>query len=109
MSRTLFALNIAIPTPYSTTSPAGRACPLRRSARPGITRRRVMLLLKDMGIETIERTIGPAELMQAEEIISSGNHARVYPCNRIGQRDIGVGRIGRRLVTAYRDFAHSKN
>ena len=76
---------------------------------PGITRRRVMLLLKDMGIETIERTIGPAELMQAEEIISSGNHARVYPCNRIGQRDIGVGRIGRRLVTAYRDFAHSKN
>ena len=47
--------------------------------------------------------------MQAEEIISSGNHARVYPCNRIGQRDIGVGRIGRRLVTAYRDFAHSKN
>ncbi len=72
----------------------------------GITRARSIMLLRDLGYDVIERTIMPEELLTADEVISTGNHARVHPCRKIDDRELGVGPIGTSLINAYSDFAH---
>lgn len=74
---------------------------------PGITRARAVELLRLLGHEVVERTIMPDELERADEVFSTGNHARIHPCRGIDARDYGVGPIGRALVEAYRDFARA--
>lgn len=73
----------------------------------GITRRRAIKLLREAGLGVIERTIAPEELEGADEIISTGNHARIFPCRQINDRQIGIGPVGTALIQAYREFAHS--
>ncbi len=74
----------------------------------GLTRQRVIALLVDDGIEVNERTIRPAELLEADEIFSTGNHAKVVPCLRYESRTLEAGPIYRRARTLYWAFAHSR-
>ncbi len=71
----------------------------------GITRQRVIALLRDDGIEVVERAIGFSELLAADEVFATGNYAKVTPCARIDGRELAEGPIARRARDLYWDFA----
>jgi len=72
----------------------------------GITRRRVIGLLRDDGVEVRERTLSYAEFLNADEIFSSGNYAKVAPMIRIEDRELPIGPMFRRARELYWAFAH---
>jgi branched-chain amino acid aminotransferase len=67
----------------------------------GITRQRVMALLRADGIEVSERTLTFAEVMAADEIFSTGNYAKVMPCTRIETRSLQPGPIAMKARDLY--------
>ncbi|WP_406872354.1 branched-chain amino acid aminotransferase [Aminobacter sp. P9b] len=67
----------------------------------GITRRTVIGLAKDRGIEVIERAIMPEELAGFEQCFLSGTAAEVTPVSEIGQCRFEVGEIARTLMNDY--------
>jgi len=75
----------------------------------GITRQRVIGLLRDAGVEVVERTIRPEELLEADEIFSTGNHGKVVPCVRYESRTLEAGPIYRKARELYWAFAHSRS
>ncbi|MCH7483759.1 MAG: aminotransferase class IV, partial [Chloroflexi bacterium] len=62
-----------------------------RTFLDGITRQRVIGLLRDAGTEVVERTLGYAEVCAADEVFSTGNYAKVSPAIRIEDRDLQPG------------------
>uniref|UniRef100_UPI003BA8CA29 branched-chain amino acid aminotransferase n=1 Tax=Stappia sp. TaxID=1870903 RepID=UPI003BA8CA29 len=72
----------------------------------GITRRRVIKLMRDAGIEVHERTLGYGDFLDADEIFSSGNYFKVVPVNRIEDRDLQPGPIAARAKDLYWDYSH---
>lgn len=73
----------------------------------GITRQRVILLLRADGVTVVEKTLAYADFERADEIFSSGNFAKVAPVIRIDDRSIQPGPFYRRARELYWDFAHS--
>ena len=73
----------------------------------GITRRRVIQLLRDAGKDVRERTITYGELQEADELFSVGNYGKVLPITRIEQRHLQPGPVYARARELYWDFAHS--
>jgi branched-chain amino acid aminotransferase len=71
----------------------------------GITRQRVTGLLRDAGMDVVERTISYAELSEADEIFSTGNYSKVIPCTKINDREIQPGPAYRKARELYFDFA----
>jgi branched-chain amino acid aminotransferase len=71
----------------------------------GITRQRVIKLLRRAGIEVIERIIAPTELFAADEIFATGNFGKVQAVTQLDQRRFESGRICRRARELYWDFA----
>lgn len=74
----------------------------------GITRQRVMALLRGDGIEVIERTIAVGELTEADEIFSTGNHGKVVPCLRYEDRTLTAGPLAARARELYWQYAHGE-
>jgi len=74
----------------------------------GITRMRVMRLLRDAGYEVRETTMTVDDLMQADEIWSTGNHAKVVPVTRLEERSLQAGPICRKARELYWDYAHGR-
>jgi branched-chain amino acid aminotransferase len=60
----------------------------------GITRRSVIQIAADMGIETIERPIERSELYIADEVFLTGTGCQVAWVEQIDKRTIGDGKIG---------------
>jgi branched-chain amino acid aminotransferase len=60
----------------------------------GITRRSVIQIAKDMGIEVIERSVDRTELYVADEAFFSGTGAQVAWIDAIDHRTVGTGKIG---------------
>jgi branched-chain amino acid aminotransferase len=73
----------------------------------GITRRRVIGLLRDDGAEVCERTLHYADFLAADEIFSSGNWGKVSPVTRIEDRVLPIGPMCRRARALYWEFAHA--
>jgi branched-chain amino acid aminotransferase len=73
----------------------------------GITRQRVIGLLRDAGVTVVERTIRPEELLEVDEIFSTGNHGKVVPCVRYEARTLEAGPMYRKARELYWAFAHS--
>lgn len=73
----------------------------------GITRQRIMKLLKDDGHEVVESRLHIADFMDADEIFSTGNHSKVVPIIRIENRELQAGPVARRGRELYWDWAHS--
>ena len=71
----------------------------------GITRQRVIKLLRGAGLEVQERTIDVAELQAADEIFATGNFGKVQPITRFEQRELEPGPICRRARELYWEFA----
>lgn len=74
----------------------------------GITRQRVIRLLKADGREVVERAVRPAELGEADEIFSTGNYSKVMPVSRFEDRDLQPGPVAARARELYFAYAHGK-
>ncbi len=71
----------------------------------GITRQRVIQLLKDDGYPVEERTVDFDEVMQADELFATGNYAKVLPCTRLEERELQPGPVATRARELYFQFA----
>ena len=73
----------------------------------GITRRRVLALLRDAGVTVVEKTLRYANFQTADEIFSSGNYTKVAPITRIDDRSLQPGPFYRQARDLYWAFAHN--
>ena len=73
----------------------------------GITRQRVIALLREAGMSVVETTLSYSDLENADEIFSSGNYSKVMPVNRIDHRSLQPGPLYRKARELYWDYAHS--
>lgn len=71
----------------------------------GVTRQRVTQLLQGAGVEVVEAALTVKDLMEADEIFSTGNYGKVLPLTRFEDRELQVGPVYRRVREMYFDFA----
>lgn len=70
----------------------------------GCTRRAVMEIAREMGVEVVERAIDRGELYAADEIFFSGTAVGIAYVNSVDRRAVGDGKIGpitQRVVQSY--------
>jgi len=72
----------------------------------GITRQRTIKLLRKAGVEVYERTLTPKDILEADEIFSSGNYGKLMPITQVEDRPLQPGPIFRRARELYWEFAH---
>ena len=72
----------------------------------GITRRTVIRLARERGLEVIERAIWPEELEGFEQAFLTGSAAEVSPISEIGPWRFEVGAIAKQLMADY--AAHAR-
>ena len=73
----------------------------------GITRQRVISLLRADGVTVVETVLSYNDFLRADEIFSSGNFAKVAPVIRIDDRHLQPGPFYGRARKLYWDFAHA--
>jgi branched-chain amino acid aminotransferase len=73
----------------------------------GITRQRVIGLLRQAGVTVIEKTLTYHDFEKADEIFSTGNYSKVVPVTRIGDRALPFGPLYTKARELYWAFAHS--
>src|ERR1700678_94345 len=69
----------------------------------GITRARVIALLRETGTTVVETTLRYSDFQLADEFFSTGNYTKVSPIARIDGRDLQPGPIYRRARELYWD------
>jgi branched-chain amino acid aminotransferase len=74
----------------------------------GITRNRVLGLLRKIGVAVHERSISWREFLDADEVFSTGNYGKVMPVTRIEQRSLQPGPMFKRARDLYWAFAHGE-
>lgn len=74
----------------------------------GITRQRVANLLEGDGIEVRETTLTRQDILQADEVFSTGNYGKVIPITAVENKEVAEGPICRRARELYFDFARSQ-
>ena len=74
----------------------------------GVTRRRVIQLLRAAGEAVEEVRVTVDDLKRADEIFSTGNHAKVVPITRIEDRDLQPGPLYQKARQLYWDYAHGR-
>ncbi len=72
----------------------------------GITRQRVISLLRGAGVTVIEKTLSYDDFQGADEIFSSGNFSKVSPVTRIDDRALQPGPLYRKARELYWAYAH---
>jgi branched-chain amino acid aminotransferase len=72
----------------------------------GITRKRVMGLLRDAGVAVVETVLRYSDFENADEIFATGNASKVLPITRIGERALQPGPLYRKAREIYWAFAH---
>jgi branched-chain amino acid aminotransferase len=80
-----------------------------RTFLAGITRSRVIGLLRQAGFDVIEATLSVEDFMNADEIFTSGNYSKIVGVSRLDEREFQQGPIARKALDLYMDWAHSKN
>jgi branched-chain amino acid aminotransferase len=73
----------------------------------GITRHRIMTLLREDGVAVIEKALTYEDLRSADEIFSTGNYSKVVPVTRIDDRVLPFGSFYQRARELYWAYAHS--
>jgi branched-chain amino acid aminotransferase len=73
----------------------------------GITRQRIISLLRDDGETVVEKSLIYADFEDADEIFSSGNFSKAMPVTRIDDRELQPGPIFRKARKLYWEYAHS--
>jgi branched-chain amino acid aminotransferase len=78
-----------------------------RSFLAGITRRRVIKLLRESGVEVLETLLTIDDFLDADEIFSTGNYSKVVPITRIEDRELQPGPLQSKARRLYWDWAHA--
>lgn len=73
----------------------------------GITRSRIISLLREQGTEVHETTLGVADFMEADELFSTGNYSKVVPVVGLEDRTFQPGPVGALARRLYWDWAHA--
>ena len=73
----------------------------------GITRQRVIGLLRQNAVKVVEKTLAYQDFEKADEVFASGNYSKVVPVTRIGDRVLPFGPIYSKARELYWAFAHS--
>ncbi len=73
----------------------------------GVTRQRVIGLLRQDGVEVVETVLVVDDFLDADEIFSTGNFQKVAPVIRIEERDLPIGPMFQRARALYWAFAHA--
>lgn len=73
----------------------------------GITRQRVIGLLREDGIKVHEMTLTVDDFHDADEIFTSGNISKVVPCIKFEDRDFQIGPMVTKARELYMEWAHS--
>jgi branched-chain amino acid aminotransferase len=68
--------------------------PAASSILDGITRKSIMQIARDLGVDVIERDIARAELYLADEVFMTGTAAELVPVREIDDHTIGAGAPG---------------
>lgn len=71
----------------------------------GITRQRVIGLLRADGVPVEEATLRYEDFLAADEIFMSGNYSKITPVGRIDDRTLQPGPVARKARELYWDFA----
>ena len=74
----------------------------------GITRQRVLQLLRDAGTPAIETTLTRADVLAADEVFSTGNYGKVLPITRVEDRHYQTGHVNGKARELYLDVARSQ-
>jgi len=74
----------------------------------GITRRTVIALARQRGIEVVERAIWPEELESFEQFFVTGSAAEVTPVQSAGPWRFEVGDLTRQMQKDYNDLANGR-
>lgn len=74
----------------------------------GITRARVIGLLRQCGVEVIERRLVLEDVLAADEVFSTGNYGKVLPVHRVDDRTYEHGPVTRLAQRQYHAFAHGE-
>jgi branched-chain amino acid aminotransferase len=74
----------------------------------GITRQRVIGLLRGAGVNVFEKTLSYRDFEFADEIFATGNYSKVVPITRIGERPLPMGSFYRQARQLYWEFAHAQ-
>jgi branched-chain amino acid aminotransferase len=74
----------------------------------GVTRQRILQLLRADGKDARETTLRFADFDEADEIFVVGNYGKVTPVRRIDGRDLQPGPFYARARGLYWEFAHSR-
>src|SRR3984957_15280776 len=74
----------------------------------GITRARVIKLLRTSGAEVVEKTLRYSDFQSADEIFSTGNYTKVSPITRIDERILQPGPLARKARELYWRYAHGR-
>lgn len=72
----------------------------------GITRQRVIGLLRNDGMEVVEKTLTYKDFEGADEVFSSGNYSKVMPVTALDDTKYQPGPVYRRTRELYWAFAH---
>lgn len=73
----------------------------------GITRARVMDLLRKAGTPVVEKTLHVEDFLEADEMFSTGNYTKVLPIVRFEDRVMEPGPVARLARRLYWEFAHA--
>jgi branched-chain amino acid aminotransferase len=73
----------------------------------GITRARVIKLLRADGVTVVEKALTHADFLDADEIFSAGNFGKVSPFTRVEDRNLQIGPVTSRARKLYWEFAHA--
>ncbi len=73
----------------------------------GITRQTVIGMIREMGVEVVERHIMPDELSSFQQCWLTGTAAEVTPVGQIGEHHFQVGELTRKVAKAYEELVRS--
>ena len=73
----------------------------------GITRQRIIRLLRESGTEVQEAALSVGDFMTADELFSTGNYSKVVPVTGLEDRTFQPGPVGVKARELYWDWAHS--
>lgn len=70
----------------------------------GITRKRIIVLAKENGINVVERKITVEEMLNAQEIFVSSSTLAIRPVVSLDKKFLGVGKITKNLIGFYDSY-----
>jgi branched-chain amino acid aminotransferase len=85
--------------------------PQTASILDGISRKSIIQIMRDMGIEVVERDVARAELYLADEVFVCGTAAELTPLREVDDHPVGSGKPGEltcAVQTAFEDALHGR-